>query len=114
MKSLILIFSLWTTLHGGISNSDGGIGVIGVRVEHRFFGKDRISKVFPGSPAEKAGLKAGDIIEYVDAWEWGSITGPVGKSMSIIIERGDDEIEYIMDRVDSRTITDPDYHLGKY
>lgn len=113
MSFKLLSLVLAVTLQGGVSTSDG-IGVVGIRVDHRLFQRDVVSIVYHGSPAEKAGMKVGDEIYLVNSHEWGEVTGPPGTDVSIVIERGPDEIEFLMERVDSRTIPDSTYKLGRY
>ncbi|HET8787050.1 MAG TPA: S41 family peptidase [Candidatus Limnocylindrales bacterium] len=72
---------------------------IGVRIEPDEAGQPRIIGVFDGSPAEKAGLRAGDVIVAVDGKRTeeasiddvaGWVRGEAGTTVKLTIRRGSD------------------------
>lgn len=75
-----------------ISGEYEGIGVLVGQVEQSL----TITAVFPSSPAEEAGLVAGDVIEQVDGRPFaglpsdeafGLLRGPVGTSVDLLVRR---------------------------
>jgi carboxyl-terminal processing protease len=69
-----------------------GTGILGVRQGLR------IEKVYPGSPAKRAGLRAGDVITHANAHRLAGLTdqaasaiikGPAGTPVTLRVRRGD-------------------------
>jgi carboxyl-terminal processing protease len=87
-------------------------------------GMSEISAVFPGSPAEKAGVRSGDKIKSVDGTDVtgfspdeiaGRIRGPENTQVKLILVRGTQEVSFTITRA---TLTPPrviqrDFDSGK-
>lgn len=81
----------------------GRSGVIGLFPEVRD-GEMVVSLVFPGEPADRAGLRPGDVILSVDGVEFDEtitgpeasllIRGPVGTSANFVVTRGDETLSF--------------------
>lgn len=84
-------------------NIGGGIGAeIGVRS-----GKPTLVRILPGNPAERAGLKAGDVILAVNdqsAKDWDSekaanaIRGEVGTTVKLVVQRAGEQKDFTITR----------------
>jgi carboxyl-terminal processing protease len=81
----------------------GQSGVVGLFPE-RIDGKMVVSVVFPGEPADQAGLRVGDVILSVDGVDIKDDTsdmetillvrGPVGKPAHFVVRRGEEILEF--------------------
>jgi C-terminal processing protease CtpA/Prc len=79
MHKELLIASV--LLFGNITNE---LGRIGIEDHEGFFDNYKhISHVYKGSPADKAGLKEGDVIIAKDD----NIVGPVGTTVTLTVKR---------------------------
>jgi carboxyl-terminal processing protease len=111
----------WDDFHG---NS----GVIGLFPE-RLDGEMTVSVVFPGEPADQAGLRVGDVILSVDGVEFDAhtssteasllIRGPVGVPARFVVRRGDEILELYPVRqvrtiVEARMLDSGIAHLTQY
>lgn len=68
-----------------------------------------VVRVLPGTPAEKGGLKAGDLIIAVDGESTADqglsavvtkIRGPLGSQVALTVRRGEKELDFIIHRAD--------------
>lgn len=81
--------------------AEGGSGWLGVQLEMGEGGTAVVQSVVEGSPAEKAGLQAGDVFQRVDGEEVGSVDGLVatigshqaGDSVRLVVQRGDKPVK---------------------
>lgn len=81
----------------------GRSGVTGLFAEKKN-GQMVVSVVFPGEPADQAGLRVGDVILSVDGVEFDEDTtdaeaillvrGPVGKPVHFVVKRGEEILEF--------------------
>jgi len=86
-----------------VSGNYGGVGMeIGAKNS-----KPTVISVFPGSPAEKAGIRSGDHFvkideEYVESWSVSEIASKVrgepGTQVKLVLERGGDLLEFTLTR----------------
>ncbi|GIK29340.1 MAG: S41 family peptidase [Anaerolineae bacterium] len=88
-----------------LSGSISGIGAVIERDEE--LGRVRIVNVYPGTPAERAGVLEGDIFLEVDGVDVRSfnadrlaarVRGPEGSTVNIVMERNGEEIEFAIQR----------------
>lgn len=85
----------------------GNGGAIGIKAEMQD-GQFTITRVSPGSPADRAGVQAGDIVVQVDGWQvkptsdymevMTLIRGPAGSSAQLVIQRGDQTLQFAIPR----------------
>jgi carboxyl-terminal processing protease len=90
------------TSHRFLDDYYGNSGVIGMFPE-RLDGEMTVSVIFPGEPADQAGLRVGDVILSVDGVEFDVhtsskevsllIRGPVGVPAHFVVRRGDEILE---------------------
>ena len=81
--------------------AQGDSGWLGVQLEMGDGGSAVIQSVVEGSPAEKAGLQAGDVFQRVDGDEVGSVDGLVstigshqaGDSVRLVVQRGEKSVK---------------------
>jgi carboxyl-terminal processing protease len=86
--------------------TSGHFSGIGIRLETRE-GQFEVQSVLPGTPAQRAGMKAGDVITEVNGRPMEQLTegeaasiirGPADTKVSLAVQRGDIEIEFKMTR----------------
>lgn len=112
MKKLLVVVALATlvsatpaqsvTLFAGCEKTDVE-GRIGVRISLA----GRISKVRPGSPAERAGLRRDDYVLLVDGRKHAisEISGEPGTTVQLDVRRGFHRFHVAVERADFRTIS---------
>lgn len=77
-------------------------GAIGVRIGIL---NHRIQRVYPGTPAEKAGLLPGDkIVSVCDEDYRNNIAGMVGSEVIIVVKRNHEEFVFHIKRASEMTI----------
>jgi carboxyl-terminal processing protease len=106
----------------------GQSGVVGLYPE-KLNGQMVVEVVFPGEPADRAGLQVGDIILSVDGVEFDNettaaeaillIRGPVGTAAQFVVQRGQDVLEFDPIRqeraiVSARMLDGEIAHLAQY
>ncbi|MBK9122320.1 MAG: S41 family peptidase [Chloroflexi bacterium] len=88
-----------------LSGSISGIGAVIERDEE--LGRVRIVNVYPGTPAERAGVLEGDVFLEVDGIDVRSfnadrlaarVRGPEGSTVNLVMERDGEEIEFAIQR----------------
>ena len=86
-KGLVVGTFLGLVLQGYVSNigKPGYIGIMATTCP-----PIKITEVFHGTPAERAGLKTGDYILKVDGERGGEIKGQPGTPVVLMIKRGED------------------------
>lgn len=86
-KGLVVGTFLGLVLQGYVSNigKPGYIGIMATTCP-----PIKVTEVFHGTPAEKAGLKTGDYILKVDGERGGEIKGQPGTPVTLMIKRGQD------------------------
>lgn len=93
---------------------EGQSGAIGLHFE-KVNDEIVIDAVYPGEPADQAGLRAGDVILAVDGVEIDAdtalaevgllIRGPVGEAAHIVVRRGDETLEFAPVRQERPTVS---------
>jgi S1-C subfamily serine protease len=86
----------------GMVDFDPGTGKIGVQVSPG----GKVVRVHPRSPAEQCGLLPGDKIISVDGrqGDFGHIHGTVGTTVTLMIERGGEQIVREIERINEHLI----------
>lgn len=93
-------YMICLALEGQVSKSSpGAIGIIGVY--NTPIGRI-VKEVYKDSPAERAGIREGDKILFVNGDRCGKIKGEPGTEVIITISRGSELYEYILKREDRR------------
>ncbi len=93
----------------------GTSGVLGMSPAKRD-GHIVVGQVFPGQAADRAGLKAGDVIVAVDGVPFDAdmteaqaamlhLSGPVGSTAHVVVQRGSDLVEFDIARQDKTLAT---------
>ena len=96
MISLIISFFLIFNL-----SLESSPGRVGVRINAW---TDKILYVYPGSPADTAGLKAGDkIVEVKDEYGKSDIPGPSGTLVTIKVKRHKEILIFTIERIPSQS-----------
>jgi carboxyl-terminal processing protease len=94
------------------AGTSGAVGLAPVKRDGRIV----IGQVLPGQAADRAGLKAGDVILAVNGADFGEQTteaqaamlhmaGPVGTTAHFVVQRGSDVLEFDVTRQDKTLVT---------
>jgi tetratricopeptide (TPR) repeat protein len=90
---------------------DGDIGIFGMKFKVTYPGPAEVETVFPGTPAEKSHLQAGDLIMTVDgeptskytSLEVGELlSGRPGTSVTLTIKRGETTVKKVLTGMHSK------------
>lgn len=109
----LLLFNICTFAQSAAEDNGG----IGIKLEDAYGLTVLIESVVPNSPAEKAGLKAHDLIDQVDGTECFMksveevaklIRGPVGTNVEMRIKRGDEVLTFTIRRESLSNYTQPE------